>query len=158
VQSDDKVVQDVASQVAPEETDPWRLARALERAVHDMIDAKDFSQAFATAAEVAQTRQGDCTEHAVLLAALCRARRLPARLAIGLVYSSPDQAFAYHMWNEVWIHDRWVPLDATIGQGGIGAAHVKLADSNLDGAGAYSTFLPVLKVMGRLELEIVEVE
>jgi hypothetical protein len=62
------------------------------------------------------------------------------------------------MWNETWVQDRWVPLDATLGQAGIGAAHIKLADSNLNGAGAYSTFLPVLNVMGQLELEIVEVQ
>ena len=158
VQSDNKHVIALAQRVAPQETDPWRLAQALERTVHETITAKDFSQAFATAAEVAQTRQGDCTEHAVLLAALCRARGLPARVAIGLVYSAADQGFAYHMWNETWVHDRWIPLDATLGQGGIGAAHIKLTDSNLEGAGAYSTFLPVLKVMGQLELEIVEVQ
>jgi hypothetical protein len=158
VQSDDQAVIALAQRIAPQETDPWQLAQALERAVHTMIVAKDFSQAFATAAEVVRTRQGDCTEHAVLLAALCRARGLPARVAIGLVYSQPDQAFAYHMWNETWIKDRWVPLDATLGRGGIGAAHIKLTDSSLAGAGAYSTFLPVLKVMGQLELEILDVQ
>ena len=40
----------------------------------------------ATAAEVARSREGDCTEHAVLLAALARARGIPARVAMGLVY------------------------------------------------------------------------
>ena len=92
---------------------------------------KNFSQAFATAAEVARSLEGDCTEHAVLLAALCRARKIPARVAFGLVYYPPQKGFAYHMWNEVWIADRWVPLDATLGLGGIGADHIKLGDSNL---------------------------
>ena len=158
IQSDDQQVVAMAQSVAPQEKDPWRLAQLLEEAVGEAIEAKDFSQAFATAAEVVQTRQGDCTEHAVLLAALCRARQIPARVSIGLVYASAEQGFAYHMWNEVWIRDRWIPLDATLGQGGIGAAHIKLADSDLDGAGAYSTFLPVLHVMGQLKLEIVEVQ
>ena len=148
----------MAEQVASDEKDTWQVAQALERAVHEAIEAKDFSQAFATAADVVRTRRGDCTEHAVLLAALCRARKIPARVAIGLVYHPTAQGFAYHMWNEVWIVDRWVPLDATLGLGGIGAAHVKFADSNLHGTSAYSTFLPVLHVLGKLTMEIVDVQ
>lgn len=158
IQSDDKQVVALAKNVAPDEKDPWRLAVALERFVHEGVHKKNFSQAFATAAEVAATREGDCTEHAVLLAALCRARGLPARVAFGLVYYPPQRGFAYHMWNEVWINDRWVPLDATLGLGGIGADHVKLSDSSLKGATAYSAMLPVIQVFGRLDLEVLEAE
>ena len=60
--------------------------------------------------------------------------------------------------NELWIDDRWVPMDATLGQGGTGAAHLKLIDSNLAGAGAYSSFLPVAQVIGQIKIEILEVE
>jgi hypothetical protein len=158
IQSDDAEVVKMARAVKPKETDPWTLAQALEQAVFTNMTAKNFSQAFATAAEVARTREGDCTEHAVLLAAMCRARKIPARVAIGLVYYAPMKGFAYHMWNEVWIKDRWVPLDATLGLGGIGGDHIKLADSNLEGADGYSTFLPVAKVMGQLQIEVVEAE
>ncbi len=158
IQSDDARIVALAQGVEPELTDPWPVAQALERAVHGTIHAKDFSQVFASAAEVIQSRTGDCTEHAVLLAALCRVRNIPARVAIGLVYYPAEQGFAYHMWNEVWIRDRWIPLDATLGLGGIGAAHIKLSHSHLHGAGAYSTFLPILHVMGQLELEILEVQ
>ena len=140
--------------VAARERDPWTIAQAIERSVHQYIREKDFTQAFSTAAEVVRTRQGDCTEHAVLLAALCRARGIPARVAIGLVYHAPFQGFAYHMWNEAWIKDRWIPLDATLGLGGIGAAHLKIADADLQGTGAFGAFLSVLQVIGQLELEI----
>jgi hypothetical protein len=105
---------------------------------------------------VAETKEGDCTEHAVLLMALCRARKIPARGAMGLVYYPPLQGFAYHMWTEVWMEDRWVPLDATLGNGGIGAAHLKLAHSNLKGSDKYSAFLPVHAVLGKLKLEVVD--
>jgi transglutaminase-like putative cysteine protease len=156
VQSDDPRVRSMAAQVMPEESNPWPLAVALENHVHHAIRKKDFSQAMATAAEVAESLQGDCTEHAVLLAALCRARGIPARAAIGLVYFAPEQGFAYHMWNEVWIKDRWIPLDATLGLGGIGAGHLKLAVSNLGGAAAYGAFLPVFQVLGRLKISVVD--
>ena len=94
----------------------------------------------------------------MLLAALCRARGIPARVAIGLVYYEPKQGFAYHMWNEVWIGQQWVPLDATLGQGGIGAAHLKVSDSNLSSASPITALLPVVEVMGQLQLEIVAAE
>ncbi len=156
IQSDDPRVVKLAKSVLPEEKDAWTLAQALEAHVHRAIERKNFSQAFLTAAQVAEELQGDCTEHAVLLAALYRARQIPARCAMGLVYYPEGQGFAYHMWTEAWIDDRWVPLDATLGRGGIGAAHLKLAHSNLKGADAYSAFLPVVRVLGQLQLEVLD--
>ena len=158
IQSDDRRVRNMAAEVASSERDSWAVAQALEKYVHDAVRTKNFSQALATAAEVAESLEGDCTEHAVLLAALCRARNIPARVAIGLVHFPQQQGFAYHMWNEVWIRDRWIPLDATLGRGGIGAGHLKLAVSNLDGSTAYSAFVPVFQVMGRLQLEVIDVD
>jgi hypothetical protein len=158
IQSDDSQIAAMAAHVAPGETDPWKLACAFEKLVDETIRLKSFSQAFATAAEVCRSLEGDCTEHAVFLAALCRARKLPARVAFGLVYYPPEKGFAYHMWNEVWIADRWVPMDATLGQGGIGADHVKLGDSNLAGGSPLADLLSVIQVFGRLELEVVEAQ
>jgi transglutaminase-like putative cysteine protease len=160
VQSDDKKVVELANSVAKDQDDPWQVAVALEGMVYKLIKTKNFSQTFLSAAEVAKAREGDCTEHAVLLAAVCRARQIPARGAMGLVYyvdrDTKTPSFAYHMWTEVWIKDRWIPLDATLGQGGIGAGHIKVAHSNLDGADALSAFLPVFKVLGQLKLEVLQ--
>jgi hypothetical protein len=158
IQSDDEQVLALAKAAAPNETDPAKLAVALEKYVNQIVTLKNFSQAFDTAAEVARRPEGDCTEHAVLLAALARARGIPARVAIGLVYQPATQCFVYHMWNELWITNHWIPMDATLGHGGIGAAHLKLTDSNLAGAQAYSCFLPVAQVIGQLKIEILEVE
>jgi len=156
IQSDDPAIVAEAKEAAGQQKDPWRVAMALERYVHRAITKKDFSQAFATAAEVAKSHEGDCTEHAVFLAALARARGIPARVAIGLLYMDGSQSFGYHMWTEVYIDQRWIPIDGTLALGGIGAAHLKLAQSNLAGASAYSAFLPVAQVAGRLKIEVVE--
>ena len=102
-------------------------------------------------------REGDCTEHAVFLAALARARGIPARVAIGLVYVGRLQAFGYHMWTEVYVDKRWIPVDATLNAGGIGAGHLKIAQSNLQGASAFIAFLPVVQLIGRVKIEIVNV-
>ena len=156
IQSDYPAIVAKARQVAGEEEDPWLAAVALERCVQDVVSSTGYGQAFATAAEVIDSGEGDCTENAVLLAAMARARGIPARVAIGLVYK--EQSFYYHMWTEVHPGKRWIPLDATLGQGGIGAAHLKMAHSNLKGASALSSLLPVLQVIGRLEIEVLEVE
>ncbi len=156
IQSDNPKIVAMARKAAGDETDPWKTAVTLERYVTGLIEEKDFSQAFATAAEVAENPVGDCTEHAVLLAALCRARGVPARVAVGLVYMQGSQSFGYHAWNEVYVGGRWIPIDATLAGGGIGAAHLKLAHTSLKGASAYSSFLPIIQVAGRLKIKVLE--
>lgn len=158
LQIDDTRVRQAAREAQGDAADPAQVAMALERYVHSAIAKKNFSQAFSTAAEVAESREGDCTEHAVLLAALARACGIPSRVAIGLVYVESAGGFGYHMWTEVYLDGAWTPLDAIMGQGGIGAAHLKLTDSSLEGATAYSSFLPVAQVVGKLKISVVEAE
>lgn len=156
IQSDDPTVVFLAQQAAGQIEDPWQAAVALEHLVHSKMTSQGISSAFATAGEVARDLRGDCTEHAVLLAALARARGIPARVAIGLVYYR--QEFLYHMWTEVYVDGAWIPLDATLGKAGIGAAHLKITDSNLEGVSPNAAFLPVTEVIGQLKIEILEVE
>ena len=126
-----------------------QVALALEGYVHSTMTKKNFSQAFSTAAEVAESREGDCTEHAVLLAALARACGIPSRVAIGLVYVESAGGFGYHMWTEMYLDGagcRWTRR----GAGGHRRGPLKLTDSSLEGATAYSSFLPVAQVVGQL--------
>ena len=159
IQSQDPLIQKMASQVAVSEEDPWRIATALELHVRRSMKRADFSTAFASAAEVAKTLRGDCSEHAVLLTALCRARDIPARVATGLVYVALGKrpGFGFHMWTEVWIRDRWMPLDATIGRGGIGCGHLKLTHSNLSNGDEVSAILSVLPVLRQVQIEVRDV-
>jgi hypothetical protein len=154
IQSDDPTIVADAEQAAGGRQDPWQVATALESYVNREVTNKDYTQAFATAAEVAKSHEGDCTEHAVFLAALMRARGIPARVAVGLVYLESKQAFFYHMWTEVYIDTRWVPIDGTMARGGIGVGHLKIAQSNLKSA--FSAFLPVMQVAGRLRIEVMD--
>ena len=165
VQSDDPKIVAAAAEVRDSlppdlRNDTWQLAVALERYVHEKITEPDYAQAFDSAAEVMASGKGDCTEHAVLLAALARACGIPARVVVGLVYTEQTgrPAFGYHMWNELWIADRWIAMDATLAHGGVGASHLKLAESDLAGASAFSSFLPVAQVAGRLKIEVEEIQ
>jgi Transglutaminase-like superfamily len=140
--------------------DPWQKAVRINAAVYKHIRKKNFQVAFAAASEVARNRSGDCTEHAVLAAAMCRAVGVPSRVAVGLVYvDDPKEqlkGFGFHMWIEVYINQRWVALDPTLDQTDVDAAHIKLADSSLQGVSPFEMFLPLLKVAGKLEIEPLE--
>jgi hypothetical protein len=153
LQSDDPAVQAFAKSIAPEAKDDWTIAVALEKAVRDTIENKNLSQSLLSAADVLKLKEGDCTEHAVLLAAALRARGIPSRIAIGLTYVPGLGGFAYHMWTEAWIGDRWIPLDATTARGGTTASYLKLEDSSLAGASPFSAFLPAMQVLNRLSVE-----
>lgn len=158
IESNDPLILEMAHHVLPEEKDPWKISLALERYVHDKIERKDFSRSFATAAEVAKIPRGDCTEHGVLLAALLRARKIPARIASGLVYvdSAEGPMMGYHMWTEAYVGDRWIPLDAVLGKGGIGPGHIKVMDTSLADQNPYVALLPVLQVLGDLKITSVK--
>lgn len=89
------------------------LAR-LARFVFDLLSDKTYARGFDIASRVAVSRAGDCTEHAVLLTALARARGHPARLVIGaLIVPHMEMAFG-HAWTEVHDGQSWRVLDATL--------------------------------------------
>ncbi len=155
LQLDDPRLKKMAAEGKATESKPHEIALALERYVHRAVNEKNFSHGFATAAEVAETQSGDCTEHAVLLAALARICGLPSRVAIGLVYVDRAAGFGYHMWTEVFLDGRWIPLDGINGAGGTSAAYLKLNDTSLAGASAYSSFLSVAQVLGQLKISVV---
>ena len=157
IQSDDEVVQKHATEAVGDESDPWKSAQLMERWVQQNLKKKNFSTLLASAAETAKELSGDCTEHAVLLAAMCRARMIPSRVVVGLVYVPAQTSFGGHMWTEVFVRGEWIPLDATLGKGGIGADHIKFADSSFSEEGASSpleSFLPLVSVLGKMKIEV----
>ncbi|MEM8783228.1 MAG: transglutaminase-like domain-containing protein [Planctomycetota bacterium] len=148
------------------------LAEALRRFVFEVIDHKDLSVGFATASETAATQRGDCTEHAVLLAALLRTYDVPSRGVSGLVYV--DQflgrrgVFGYHMWTQAWLDPdgsegpappRWVDLDAALDpERSFDATHLALAVDDLNAATPLNQLVELTPVMGRLELRVLRAE
>jgi transglutaminase-like putative cysteine protease len=157
IQSDDPQIIALAERVSldTEAAGKGPLALGLERLVHDWIHDKDFQQVFATASDVCESHRGDCTEHAVLLAAVCRARKLPARLVVGLIYVPEQQGFLFHLWTEVWWDQKWHGLDATLGRGGIGATHLKLHAFTLANDNPLADMAAVSQVIGQLDIEVV---
>ena len=151
-------VVELAEAAAANLTDAAEIAVAMESFVQRTVRSKNFSTAMATAAEVAQSKEGDCTEHAMLLAAMLRIKQIPSRIAVGLVYAESHQAFGGHMWTEAYLNGRWVPLDATLGRGGIGGGHIKFTDSSLadDAPAAVASFVPLVGLLEHMKLRVIE--
>lgn len=128
----------------------WQKARAVELWVKNNMRAVEFSQAMATAGQVAKTLSGDCTEYAMLSAAMCRANGVPSRTALGLVYAPAPGGkpfLAYHMWFEVYVNGDWIALDATLGRGSVGPGHIKITDAHWHDERTFAPLLPVLRVL-----------
>lgn len=153
IQSDAPEVVALARLAVGEETEPRKQAFLLENFVYRYISDKNYAQGFMTAAEVVKHPSGDCTEHAVLLAALLRAEKIPARIVQGLVYDRGTRTFVWHVWNEAWLEDFWQPLDATLGRGVVGADHIRMNASDFDSQTMAQTLLPAAQLIGKIRLE-----
>lgn len=146
-------------------------ARELRGFVHAYVTSKDLSTGFASASSTALSQVGDCTEHAVLLAALLRAEGIPARVVTGLIFVpsflGESNIFGYHMWTQALLpvageseadgapRRAWVDLDATLLRD-FDAAHIALSASPLnDSSDMVSGSTYLITAFGELEIEVV---
>ena len=153
IQSDDEIIIKLANEAIGDERNSNQAAMMLCNWVSDNISLKDYSVGFATAREVADRLQGDCTEHSVLLAALLRAVGIPSRCVVGLIYS--NGSFYYHLWNEAFVSE-WIPLDASLNRGGNDwdAVHIKLAETSLNSPMPLLDLASLLPTMGNIKIEV----
>lgn len=159
ITSADTRVKRLADRAAGNATDPWDQAVRINRWVFQNMKS-NFETTFAPASEAALNLTGDCTEHSVLAAAMSRARGIPARVAVGLIYVDSKElkskGFGFHMWHEVYVNGRWVALDSSFDQSEVDATHIKLSESSLEGVSPFESFLPILRVQGKVTIEPLE--
>ncbi|MHC5112360.1 MAG: transglutaminase-like domain-containing protein [Planctomycetota bacterium] len=152
----------IARKGAGGETDPYKLADNLRKFVTDYISDKSLDVGFATASEVCRRKEGDCSEHGVLLAALGRICGLPSRVVVGLAYvplfGRQQDIFGYHMWTQFYIDGRWVDVDAALEETECSPARIAMAVSSLKNAGMADLSLPMLKKIGAIEVEVVKID
>ena len=154
VPADDPVFVRHGGRVLGDELDATTGARKLTAWVHDNM-TKIPVAGVPSAKEILSSLRGDCNEHTTLYTALSRAVGIPTKMAAGIVYSESifaDGAFYYHAWPEVWLGDRWVPVDPTFGQFPADATHIALVEGALDRQ------MEIMGVVGRLDLTVVAAE
>ena len=141
----------LAQQAAGDERGPLAGGSALERFVYREVEKKDFTQAFATAAEVAKKPEG--------MAPSTRCCWPPGPVPAA---SPPAWPSAWSIWkarsrSSTTCGPRYTSINAGFrlmarwAWAASGADHLEIAQSNLAGASASSAFLPVVQVAGRRE-------
>jgi hypothetical protein len=156
LQSDNRQVIELAHQAVGDTKDAAEAIRRIEAFVAEYIENKDLSIGYASAAEVAASRQGDCSEHAVLVAAMCRAVGIPAQVVSGIAYvedwAGMQNGFGGHAWTQAYVGGKWVGLDAAFkgtGRGGYGPGHIALAVGN----GNPEDFLNLVNTLGQFKID-----
>ncbi|NIP26975.1 MAG: hypothetical protein GWN67_23835 [Phycisphaerae bacterium] len=160
LQSDRKEIIDLSRRAVGGTKDATEAIRKIEAFVADYIENTSLSVGYASAAEVLASRQGDCSEFAVLTAAMCRAVGIPAQVVVGMAYVDDfagHQGFGGHAWNQAYVGGKWVGLDAAFkstGRGGYDAGHIALAA----GGGEPGDFLNMASTLGQFKIEKVTVK
>jgi len=160
LQSDNKQVIDLARRAVGRTKDAAEAARKIEAFVAGYIENRSLSVGYASAAEVAASRQGDCSEFAVLTAAMCRAVGIPAQVVAGVAYVDDflgRRGFGGHAWTQAYIGGKWVGLDASFrggGRGGYDAGHIALAAGN----GEPGDMLNLAPTLGQFKIDKVTIE
>lgn len=153
VQSSHKEIADLARHAVTGAQNSAQAVKQIESFVAGYITEKDLSVGYGSALDVARSRQGDCSEHAVLTTAMCRAVGIPARIVCGLVYvdefMDKKNVFGGHAWAEAFIAGKWIAIDATRAPTGFSPAHIKLTTGNGDPA----DFFAMTNTLGRFKIE-----
>jgi hypothetical protein len=155
VKLDDPLLVELAKKAAGSANDPRKIARNLCQFVHEYIETKNLATPFASASEVAKTKSGDCSEHAVLLAGLARIKGIASRAVAGLVYTrqgGPNGSFGYHMWTQLWLDDHWVDVDATFNQPEADQTHIALSHWDLADDTFIDQAVKLVPFIGQLEI------
>jgi len=156
LQSDNPKVIALAGKAVGDATDAAEAVRRIETFVRKYVSKKSLSIGYATAAEVVESKQGDCSEHAVLLAAMCRAVGIPAQVVMGMAYVEEfgelRHVFVGHAWARALVGGKWVDLDGAMK--GFEAGHIALAVGN----GNPESFFQMLTSLGYFRIAKVDVQ
>ncbi len=139
LQSDDADVQRLARAAVGKAVTAAERMPLLEAAVRAHIHSKNLSVGYASAAETADSGEGDCTEHALLLAAMARSEGIPARVVSGLAFAPEfvghERVFVPHAWMQAWVDGRWKSYDAALR--GFDSGHIAFSVGDGDPVGFY---------------------
>lgn len=139
---------------------PLAIALELEEFVHEYMTERSLNVGMGSASEAVRTREGDCSEHAVLLAAMARAKGIPARCAMGLLYlpefMDRQYVFGGHMWTQIYLGGHWIDLDATRPLQSADPIYICQATSDMKWERLTSDMLELFSSFNNLQIELVE--
>jgi len=146
IESDHPKIKQTANSIVSSEDRPYQKAKKLIAWINENIVQKPVLS-IPDALSTIENREGDCNEHAVLLAALARAVGIPAKIEAGLVYL--DGRFYYHAWNLLYM-GQWVTADSVFGQIPADATHIRFV------SGSPSDQMDLMPVVDKVGIAILE--
>ena len=159
--TEDLLIQKLAKKGKGKAKEPNEIAKKLTKFVFRYVSEKNYGVGFATASEVARNKEGDCTEHAVLLAALGRVLGIPSRVVTGLVYANEFEGkkdvLVYHMWTQFYIDNEWVNLDSALGLVKCPADRIAFSVDSME-EDAMASVNPVMELINNLKVTIQPVD
>jgi hypothetical protein len=144
MEADDPAIIEVANRITKQAGRMRDKARRLVSWVYAHIEKKPVISV-PSALQTLEQRQGDCNEHAILLAALARAAGIPAQVEAGLVYA--QGRFYYHAWDVLYL-GRWVTADALMNEMPADVTHLRLVRGDL------SRQMDILGAIGKIKLTV----
>lgn len=158
IDSKDKLIRQLAKNAGQGSKNIIDLSENLFRFTHQYIRHKNFSVGFGTAGETARSREGDCTEHAVFLAALGRVLGIPTRVATGLVFmrefENKKNIMGFHMWTEFHLNGKWRTLDSALKKIGSHADRITFSVSSLNQDSLLEIGFSLAEMIGNIKVEI----
>ena len=130
IESNDPLIISEATRITAGSKDSWEAAVRLSKWVAENIAGA--LPGGVSAINSLKMREAECGGHSRLLAALCRAVGIPARMVVGCMYTTNySGSFGQHAWTEVYMgNGGWIPVDATISEiNYINAGHIRLGEN-----------------------------
>jgi hypothetical protein len=151
---DDSLLIETARKIVGQETDQIRITEKIFAWVVANFRFELGAVLFGTSKEVLGDLTGDCSEAAVLTAALLRTRGIPSRIALGFA-SVGRGVFIGHAWSEAYLGDSWVGVDAALREFPAGVERIKLIllDGRVDMRVAATNLM--MSVLSNLDIEII---
>lgn len=148
IPSDNENFKNLSAKILNGETKVVPAAVAIKAYVNETMHPNAGIGVLRDASEVLRSKEGVCRDYAILTTTLMRAAGIPARLASGVVNWQGD--FYYHAWAEIWDGSHWIGIDSTVPQTQMSAAHLKLADGNVEQAFKFA-------ILDKVRIEVLDV-
>jgi transglutaminase-like putative cysteine protease len=126
IESDDPELIDLAQKITKESVNLWEASCRISNWVADNIEGSILD---GSAKETYEQKSGLCGAQSKLMAALCRAAGIPARVVWGCMYTQEyDGSFGHHAWNEVFMGEAgWIAVDVSTHEPDfIDSGHIRL--------------------------------
>ena len=146
------------------------IAIEMTRTVQSLIQKDPSKTGLAKASDIAKLSSANELGRTIFLCAMLRAKKIPARVALGLKYANAPRGFivdpdapekppkmVFHPWVLAYIDDRWLPLDVEVG--GIAPPdRLILSTATFAKNREYQAFIPLLESVSRMQVKVLKAQ